>query len=47
MNIVLPYYEQDDSEGATQKIKEIANKLWNIKNPKGIADITVFVLFFR
>ena len=47
MSIVLPYYEQDDSEGATQKIKEIASNLWNYKNPKGIADITVFVLFFR
>ena len=47
MNIVLPYYEKDDAKGATQKIKEIANNLWNVKNPKGIADITVFVLFFK
>ena len=47
MNIVLPYYEQDDAEGATQKVREMANNLWNIKNPKGIADITVFVLFFK
>ena len=47
MDIVLPYYEYDDAEGATQKIREIANNLWNIKNPKGIADITVFVLFFK
>ena len=47
MDIVLPYYEFDDAEGATQKIKEIANNLWNIKNPKGIADITIFVLFFK
>ena len=47
MNTALPYYEQNDVEGATQKIKEIANQLWNIKNPKGVADITVFVLFFK
>ena len=47
MDIVLPYYLQNDAEGATQKIKETANNLWNIKNPKGIADITVFVLFFK
>ena len=47
MDIVLPYYLQNDAEGATQKIKETANNIWNIKNPKGIADITVFVLFFK
>ena len=47
MNIVLPYYEHNDAEGATQKVREMANNLWNIKNPKGIADITVFVLFFK
>jgi serine/threonine protein phosphatase PrpC len=47
MDIVLPYYLQNDAEGATQKIKETANNIWNIKNPKGIADITVIVLFFK
>ena len=47
MNIVLPYYSQNDANGATKKISETAIKLWNIKNPKGIADVTVFVLFFK
>ena len=47
MNIVLPYYAQNDVNGATKKISETAIKLWNIKNPKGIADVTVFVLFFK
>ena len=47
MDIILPYYEQNDVEGGTQKIKEIAYNLWSTKNPKGIADITVFVLFFK
>ena len=46
-DIVLSYYEHNDSEGAAQKIKEMANNMWKIKNPKGIADITVFVLFFK
>ena len=46
-DIILPYYEQNDIEGGTQKIKEIAYNLWYMKNPKGIADITVFVLFFK
>ena len=47
MNIVLPYYSQNDSNGACKKISETAIKLWNVKNPKGIADVTVFVLFFK
>ena len=46
-DIVLSYYEHNDIEGATQKIKEMAYNIWKIKNPKGIADITVFVLFFK
>ena len=46
-DIILPYYEQNNIEGGTQKIKEIAYNLWYMKNPKGIADITVFVLFFK
>ena len=47
MDIVLPYYVQNDVKGATKKISETAIKLWNVKNPKGIADVTVFVLFFK
>ena len=47
MDIVLPYYEQNDVNGATKKISETAIKLWSVKNPKGIADSTVFVLFFK
>ena len=47
MDIILPYYEQNDIEGGIQKMKEIAYNLWKTKNPRGIADITVFVLFFK
>jgi hypothetical protein len=47
MSIVLPYYSQNDVNGACKKISETAIKLWNVKNPKGIADVTVFVLFFK
>ena len=47
MDIVLPYYIQNDVNGATKKICETAIKLWKVKNPKGIADATVFVLFFK
>ena len=47
MDTILPYYEQNDIEGGIQKLKEIAYNLWKTKNPRGIADITVFVLFFK
>ncbi len=47
MDIVWSYYEWNDIEGATQKIIETAGKLWKIKNPKNIPDLTVGVLFFK
>ena len=47
MDIVWSYYEWNDVEGATQKIIETAGKLWKIKNPKNIPDLTVGVLFFK
>ena len=47
MDIILPYYESNDVNGAIQKIKETAWKLWEIKNPKNIPDITVIVLFYK
>ena len=47
MNIVLSYYEQKDIKGVTNKIKEITINFWKIINPKGIADITVFILFIK
>ena len=46
-NIALSFYEKKDANGAVNKISETAIKLWEIKNPKGIADVTVFVLFFK
>ena len=47
MDIVLGYYEYEDANGASQKIVEIAGKLWKIKNPNNIPDLTVVVLFFK
>ena len=47
MDIALRFYDYGDIEGATQKIIEIAGKLWKIKNPNNIPDLTVIVLFFK
>ena len=47
MNIVLSYYEHNDIEGAIQKLKETAIKSYKLKNSRFVADITIFVLFFK
>jgi serine/threonine protein phosphatase PrpC len=47
MDIAWNYYEQNDVSAAAKKISETAIKLWNVKNPKGISDVTVFVIFFK
>ena len=47
MDIVFGYYECEDANGASQKIVETAGKLWKIKNPNNIPDLTVVVLFFK
>ena len=47
MDIAWTYYEQNDVSAAAKKISEAAIKLWNVKNPNGISDVTVFVIFFK
>ena len=47
MDIVLGFYNYGDIEGAAKKIIEISRKLWEIKNPKNIPDLTVIILFFK
>ena len=47
MDIAWTYYEQNDISAAAKKISETAINLWNVKNPKGISDVTVFVIFFK
>ena len=45
------YIDNKNSEyiikDCAKKICETAIKLWKVKNPTGIADATVFVLFFK
>ena len=47
MDIVIPYYKNNDIKGATKKLTEIAINLWKIKNPYEISDITIIILFFK
>ncbi len=46
-NIVLPYYEENNISGASQKLVNSALRMWETKNPDFIDDITVIILFFR
>ena len=47
MDIAWEYYSSRDIEGACNKIVEIAKKIWKIKNPNNIPDLTVNILFFK
>ena len=46
MDITWQFYERKDSQGATEKIIETAEKIWRIKNPNNIPDLTASVFFF-
>ena len=47
MNIVLPYYDNNDIEGAIQKLKETVLYIYKMKIRKYIDNIIVFILFFK
>ena len=47
MDTAWGFYDYDDAEGAANKIIELAGKLWKIKNPNNIPDLTVIVLYFK
>ena len=47
MNIVLPYYEENDIEGATKDLIETATNINKLKNPIFVADITISIIFFK
>ena len=47
MDITWNFYDNDDAQGATEKILEMANKMWKIKNENNIPDLTVGVFFFK
>ena len=46
-NIILPYYEEDNITGGIQKLISSARKMWEMKNPRFIDDITIILIFFR
>ena len=45
-DIIIPYYKENNIQGCINKLMDIASKIWNIKNPKYIDDLSVILLFF-
>ena len=47
MDITWQFYESEDAQGAIEKIIETAGKIWRIKNPNNIPDLSAGVFFFN
>ena len=46
-DIIMPYYNENNIHGCIYKLIDMASKIWNIKNPKYIDDLSVILLFFK
>ena len=43
----MPYYNENNIHGCIYKLIDMASKIWNVKNPKYIDDLSVILLFFK
>jgi serine/threonine protein phosphatase PrpC len=46
-DIIAPYYEENNINGGINKLIEIASKMWEVKNPNYIDDLSVILVFFK
>ena len=46
-DIILPYYEENNIIGGINKLINVGSKIWSVKNPYYIDDLTVILLFFN
>ena len=46
-DIIMPYYDEKNINGGINKLIDIASKIWNVKNPNYIDDLSVILLFFK
>ena len=44
---ILPYYEENNIKGGINKLISIGNKIWSVKNPNYIDDLSAIVSFFN
>ena len=46
-DILMPFYEENNINGAINKIIDVARKFWKIKNPEYIDDLSSIIIFFK
>ena len=46
-DIILPYYEENNISGGINKLINVSNKIWSVKNPMYIDDLSSILLFFN
>ena len=46
-DILIPFYEENNINGAMNKLIDVSIKFWKIKNPKYIDDLTSILIFFK
>lgn len=47
IEIILPFYKENDARSACYKVCQTAINLWKVNYPNGIPDVTAIVLFFK
>ena len=45
-DIILPYYDENNISGGINKLINVSNKIWSVKNPMYIDDLSTILLFF-
>ena len=46
-DIILPYYEENNISGGINKLIKVGNKIWSVKNPHYIDDLSAIIMFFK
>ena len=44
-DIILPYYEEHNMNGGINKLINFAKKIWSIRNPNYIDDLSAILVF--
>ena len=46
-DIILPYYDENNISGGINKLINVSKKIWSVKNPMYIDDLSTILLFFN
>ena len=46
-DIIFPYYEENNIIGGIDKLVKVGSKMWSVKNPNYIDDLSAIVVFFK